>query len=76
MEGAGPGLWAGPPGLTLRTTDLTRLEVATKVLDPAVSLGSGATGEAATPARPCYLLRRGNPRVRLRPRVEPKGQAR
>ena len=76
MDGAGPGLWAGPPGLTLRTTDLTRLEVATKVLDPAVSLGSGATGEAATPARPCYLLRRGNPRVRLRPRVEPKGQAR
>lgn len=60
----------------LGRTYLTRLEVATKVLDPAVSLGSRATGEAATPACPCYLLRRGNPRVRLRPRVEPKGKAR
>lgn len=42
----------------LCSTDLTRLKVATKVLDPAVSLSSRATREAAAPACPCYLLRR------------------
>lgn len=40
-------------------TDLAGLEVATKVLDPAVSLSGGATREAAAPARPRYLLEMG-----------------
>ena len=66
----GPGLWEGSPGPILRTTDLTRLEVATNILYPAVSLSSRATGEATAPARPRYLLRKG-----IQGAVEAKGGA-
>lgn len=47
--------------MSFPSADLTRLEVATKVLDPAVSLSSRATREAAAPAFPSYLLRKGIP---------------
>lgn len=51
-----PAVGGASMSLTVRRTDLAGLEVATKVLYPAVSLSGRLTGEAAAPACPRYLV--------------------